>query len=152
MQRCFQDNSITKIYLAVVKGRWAETKREISHALLKKTMLNGERRVYADPRGQNALTRILAIEAGDEYSLLTIRLMTGRTHQIRVHCQIEGHEIAGDSKYGDDRFNKMMKRRAVKNLMLHASRLELPDSKYCREMVVNAKLPEKFKALMELDA
>ncbi len=152
MQRCFQDNSVTKVYLAVVKGRWPEAKREISHALSKKTMPNGERRVYADPEGQNALTRILEVEAGDVYSVLTIRLMTGRTHQIRVHCQIEDHEIAGDNKYGDERFNKMMKGRGVKNLMLHAASLELPESEYCQAMVINANLPARFKGLTNFDA
>ena len=149
MQRCFQDDSIAKVYLAVVKGRWPEAKREISHALSKKTMSNGERRVYADSRGQNALTRILKLEAGDVYSILTIRLMTGCTHQIRVHCQIEGHEIAGDNKYGDERFNKMMKGRGVKNLMLHAASLELPESKYCQAMVIDATLPAMFKGLID---
>jgi 23S rRNA pseudouridine955/2504/2580 synthase len=149
MQRCFQDNSVTKVYLAVVKGRWPEAKREISHTLSKKTMANGERRVYADSKGQNALTRILEVEVGDGYSVLTIRLMTGRTHQIRVHCQIEGHEIAGDKKYGDERFNKIMKGRGVKNLMLHATSLELPESKYCQAMVFNSKLPTMFKELID---
>jgi 23S rRNA pseudouridine955/2504/2580 synthase len=149
MQRCFQDNSVTKVYLAVVKGRWPEAKREISHTLSKKTMANGERRVYADSEGQNALTRILEVEVDDGYSVLTIRLMTGRTHQIRVHCQIEGHEIAGDKKYGDERFNKIMKGRGVKNLMLHATSLELPESKYCQAMIFNSKLPTMFKELID---
>ncbi len=154
MQRYFQDNSIVKMYLAVVKGRWPLANREISHALSKKTMLNGERRVYADPNGQNALTRILELEAGELYSVLKIRLMTGRTHQIRVHCQIEGHEIAGDNKYGDRQFNKTMKRGGVKNLMLHAASLDLPESEYCQAMIINANLPEKFKGLIKdsLDA
>ncbi len=154
MQRYFQDNSIVKMYLAVVKGRWPLANREISHALSKKTMLNGERRVYADPNGQNALTRILELEAGELYSVLKIRLMTGRTHQIRVHCQIEGHEIAGDNKYGDRQFNKTMKRGGVKNLMLHAASLDLPESEYCQAMIINANLPEKFKRLIKdsLDA
>ncbi len=154
MQRYFQDNSVVKMYLAVVKGRWPLANREISHALSKKTMLNGERRVYADPNGQNALTRILELEAGELYSVLKIRLMTGRTHQIRVHCQIEGHEIAGDNKYGDRQFNKTMKRGGVKNLMLHAASLDLPESEYCQAMIINANLPEKFKGLIKdsLDA
>ncbi|MFV2031853.1 MAG: RluA family pseudouridine synthase [Gammaproteobacteria bacterium] len=152
MQKCIQNNSIVKVYLAVVRGLWLESKREISHALIRKTMPNGERRVYADPQGQKALTRILDIKTGDAYSLLTIRLVTGRTHQIRAHCQIEGHEIAGDRKYGDTRFNRMMKGRGVEGLMLHATRLELPDSEFCQAMTIDAKLPPGFKGLIGSDA
>ena len=148
MQRGIQDNTIAKAYLAVVKGRWPEAKREIRQPLSKKTMPNGERRVFADQQGQPALTQILSTESGEDYSLLTIRLVTGRTHQIRVHCQVEGHEIAGDNKYGDDRFNKMMRKRKIKRLMLHAARLELPETKYSKEMVINATLPASFKELM----
>lgn len=151
MQRSIQDNSISKLYLAVVKGRWPQAKQDISHSLSKRTMPNGERRVYAEPQGKKALTRILEIEGGDAYSVLTIRLMTGRTHQIRVHCQVEGHEIAGDNKYGDERFNKLMRGRKIKRLMLHAASLEIPYSKYSRKIVVNAKLPIEFQRLTAFD-
>jgi 23S rRNA pseudouridine955/2504/2580 synthase len=147
MQRCLKNNTLKKGYLAVVKGHWPEQKRELTHALKRITLANGERRVTVDPAGQKALTRITGIEPGDGYSLLSIQIVTGRTHQIRVHCQAEGHEIAGDNKYGDQEFNRWMKQRRVKRLMLHASRLELPQTDFSSEIVINANIPEAFKLL-----
>jgi 23S rRNA pseudouridine955/2504/2580 synthase len=56
-------------------------------------------------------------------SLLHIRLETGRTHQIRVHCQFSGQPIAGDPKYGDVHFNESLRDVGLKRLFLHASSL-----------------------------
>ena len=148
MQRCFLDNSLSKTYMAVVKGSWSQNKKEISVSLKKVTLPNGERRVLVDPAGQVALTQIMDCQQISDYSILTIQLMTGRTHQIRVHCQSQGHEIIGDTKYGDIGFNKTMKKRGVKRLMLHASRLELPCSEFCEEIVINADIPDIFNKLI----
>lgn len=152
MQSCLQDNSLKKNYLAVVRGRWPESKTEITHALKKLTLASGERRVHVDPAGQKALTRITQNTPGEEFSLLSVQLVTGRTHQIRVHCQAEGHELAGDSKYGDASFNQLMRKRGIKRLMLHASRLELPQTEFSPEIVVNANAPEVFQRLIEAHA
>ena len=144
LQNCFRNNSMIKIYTAVAKGIWPEGVSEITHRLRKTHMPNGERRVYADPAGQEAQTLILDHQTGLQCSLLTIRLLTGRTHQIRVHCQAEGHEIVGDNKYGDRQFNREMKKQGMKRLMLHASRLELPKTAYNDDMVINAPVPGSF--------
>ena len=149
MQGRLQDNSIKKNYLAVVKGHWPVHKTEITHKLKKITLANGERRVHVDSGGQKALTRITLNTPGDEYSVLSIELLTGRTHQIRVHCQADGHELAGDTKYGDADFNRLMRKRGIKRLMLHASRLELPRTEFNPEIVINAQLPDLFNRLIE---
>ncbi len=144
LQNCVQNNTMIKIYNAVVKGTWPEGVSELSHRLKKAHMPNGERRVYADPTGQTAQTLVLNQQNGRRCSLLTIRLVTGRTHQIRVHCQAEGHEVVGDSKYGNRQFNRDMKKQGMRRLMLHASRLELPKTAYNDEVVINAPVPESF--------
>ena len=66
------------------------------------------------------------MQAGPRYSLLRVEIETGRTHQIRVHCQARGHPLAGDDKYGDPEFNRWLRRRGISRLMLHASSLALP--------------------------
>ena len=81
--------------------------------------------------------------------MVEVEIVTGRTHQIRVHCQTEGHEIAGDSKYGDKAFNKQMRALNIRRLMLHATRLELPASDYFPEIVINAPLPDEFDQLTD---
>ena len=89
---------------------------------------------------------------GEGYSQLSIQLLTGRTHQIRVHCQAEGHELAGDTKYGDEKFNKEMRKLGIKRLMLHASSLELPRTEFNPEIVINAALPVLFNRLINAHA
>ena len=62
-------------------------------------------------------------------SLLEVRLITGRPHQIRAHLASIGHPIAGDPKYGDPRVNEEVKKRfGVRSQMLHAWRLVMPET------------------------
>ena len=58
----------------------------------------------------------------------------------------------GTTKYGDANFNKLMRKRGINRLMLHASRLELPHSRFSMEIVINAKSPDLFKRLIESHA
>lgn len=149
MQGCLQDNSLKKRYCAVVKGRWPEQTREIRHALNKTRLSNGERRIYIDENGKSALSLVELLQQNELYSVIRVEIVTGRTHQIRVHCQAEGHEIAGDDKYGDAEFNRSMRQRNIRRLMLHAASLELPPSEYSQEVVINAALPAEFERLLD---
>jgi len=149
MQVILQDKSICKKYNAAVKGRWPQDLTEISHALEKIHLANGERRMRVDAAGKQALSRIKLLHGGELFSLIQVELVTGRTHQIRVHCQAEGHPIAGDDKYGDTGFNRTMRKLRVRRLMLHASSLELPPGKYTPEIVINAPLPAEFEQLFD---
>ena len=144
LQQAIKNDALVKIYTAVVKGVWNKDCRDITHRLKKMQMPNGERRVYVDPEGQQAHTRILEHRSNGQCSRLSIQLLSGRTHQIRVHCQAEGHEIIGDKKYGDRQFNQEMKKQGLKRLMLHASRLELPASEFHQDLVINAPVPDSF--------
>ena len=149
MQVILQNRSISKKYNAVVKGNWPRELTEITHPLKKIHLANGERRMRVDDAGKQALSRITALHSGKLFSLIQVELVTGRTHQIRVHCQAEGHEIAGDDKYGDTGFNRAMRKRGIRRLMLHASSLELPQGKYTPEVVINAPLPAEFGQLFD---
>ena len=98
-----------------------------------------------DASGKPALTRVSVVRSGERFSCIQLELVTGRTHQIRAHCQAQGHAIAGDDKYGNDEFNRLMRRKKIKRLMLHAASLEFPDSDYTQEVVINAELPVEFE-------
>ena len=147
LQQQLQGGGIGKNYRAIVQGRWPREQVEIDARLQKYHLPNGERRVRVDPAGKTALTRIEVLADGAEFSELRVEILTGRTHQIRVHCQAAGHPIAGDDKYGDAEFNRAMRRRGVRRLMLHAASLELPATEYTPELVVNAPLPAQFDKL-----
>ncbi len=148
MQAILQDGTMSKKYNAVVKGNWPRELSEISHRLKKIHLSNGERRMRVDIAGKQALSRVKLLHNGRLFSQIQVELVTGRTHQIRVHCQAEGHEIAGDDKYGDIEFNRAMRKRGVRRLMLHASNLELPQGKYTPEVVINAPLPAEFEQIV----
>lgn len=148
MQMLLRDHLLNKNYIAVVQGNWPSNLREISQPLKKYHLSNGERRVRIDSDGKPALSRVRLLRGGKLFSLIQVELVTGRTHQIRVHCQSQGHAIAGDDKYGDNEFNRNMRRRGIRRLMLHASSLELPICAYTSEVVINAPLPAEFEHLL----
>jgi len=148
MQAQLQGNQLTKNYLAVVHGNWPRELTEISQPLKKYYLPNGERRMQVDVNGKPAISRVRLLNGAKQYSLIQIELVTGRTHQIRVHCQAQGHAIAGDDKYGDDEFNRSMRGQGIKRLMLHATSLELPFCDYTSEVVINAPLPAEFEGLL----
>lgn len=153
MQRLLQSGEIRKTYQAIVKGHWKRSLTSIDLPLLRQTMPNGEKKVFVDDLGQTASTKIESIRHSScqkvDYSLLQINLLTGRTHQIRVHCQSQQHEIAGDSKYGDRKFNQNMKSIGIRRLMLHASELEIPRNAHTKELSILAPEPAEFRKLKQ---
>lgn len=124
-----REGSMDKRYLTLLKGKWKGTSKWVDAPLLKNVIKSGERLVFVDPKGKDARTQFSPYSVGDEASLMSVKLDTGRTHQIRVHAQHLGYPIAGDNKYGDDEFNREMKNKGLKRLFLHAFSLKfhLPD-------------------------
>jgi 23S rRNA pseudouridine955/2504/2580 synthase len=79
--------------------------------------------------------------------------VSGRTHQIRVHVQYAGHHIVGDDRYGDDQINKLMRKRGVKRLFLHASNIKIPGKSPDGEgeIDVTAPLDSALQAVIDRD-
>ena len=75
--------------------------------------------------------------------------MTGRTHQVRVHCMSENHPLAGDKRYGDPLFNKEIAALGLKRLFLHASRLAFFHPVTNQKMEFEAPLPEELSQLVD---
>jgi 23S rRNA pseudouridine955/2504/2580 synthase len=75
-------------------------------------------------------------------SLLEAELHTGRTHQIRVHLTHLGYPLAGDDKYGDFAWNRLLAREGLKRMFLHAWRLVLMHPLESRVLALEAALPE----------
>ncbi|MGD9388856.1 MAG: 23S rRNA pseudouridine(955/2504/2580) synthase RluC, partial [Thioalkalispiraceae bacterium] len=115
-----RNHQVTKIYQTLVKGNWGDRKRTIDAPLRKNTLKSGERMVKVDAEGKAAKSRFEPLQCRAQASLVKVDLETGRTHQIRVHAAHAGHPIAGDEKYGDDTFNKAMRKMGLKRLFLHA--------------------------------
>ncbi len=117
-----QADKVEKRYLALVKGRWARAQR-VDAPLKKNILQSGERMVRVDPTGKPSQTLFRPLTHYQGATLLEAILITGRTHQVRVHAAHSGHPIAGDDKYGDEPFDQMLAGLGLKRLFLHAASL-----------------------------
>ncbi|MGA0952143.1 MAG: RluA family pseudouridine synthase [Candidatus Puniceispirillaceae bacterium] len=141
LTEAFHRHKIEKTYLAIVMGMPAESGK--IRAPLKKLAGKFGEKMVVDDDGQDATTLYRRIDhAGRKLSLMALRPVSGRTHQLRVHMQHINTPICGDGKYGGDAAHPgdMVARR----LHLHAWQVKLADGK-----VITAPLSPHFAASME---
>lgn len=124
LHQLLREGGVEKRYLALVKGRWQGGERRVDAPLLKNTLRSGERVVTVNAEGKSAVSIFRPVTVFADATLVEVNLLTGRTHQIRVHAASIGHPIAGDEKYGDEGFNQAMKKQGVRRLFLHAQLLK----------------------------
>ena len=116
---------INKHYLALVVGQVEKEKDTIDAPLKKDEKTNT---VKVAKNGKTAKTVYKLIKRYKDYSLLDVTLLTGRTHQIRVHMAYINHPIVGDSKYGDFEANKAFKQKyGFSSQFLHAYKMGFGD-------------------------
>ncbi|MDH4173239.1 MAG: RluA family pseudouridine synthase [Betaproteobacteria bacterium] len=149
LHRMLREGEAEKIYLALVKGAWAGGARELRERLHKYVTAGGERRVAVHGAGRSAVTLVRPIALAEGCSLLELRLMTGRTHQIRVHLAHAGHPVLGDDKYGDFELNRALARHGVKRLFLHARRLAFAHPLTRAPLRLEAPLPGDMRHYVE---
>ncbi|MCB1692517.1 MAG: RNA pseudouridine synthase, partial [Pseudomonadales bacterium] len=136
---------LEKRYLAVVHGRWPRRQTRVDLPLAKGEERGGERYSRVDPAGKPCLTRIRVIAATEEMSLIEAMPVTGRMHQIRVHCAARGHPVVGDEKYGN---RELDERVGTRRMMLHAVSLHIPALSGQREPIdVEAEPDAAFERL-----
>lgn len=128
LSRTFRTRSARKIYWALVHGRPSPQQGKIALALKKTRTSDGER-VRAgdegDDEARNAVTYYAVIgRAAMRFSWLSVKPVTGRTHQIRAHLAAIGHPIVGDLKYGQE--DEGQAQGIEEGLHLHARRLAVP--------------------------
>src|SRR5688500_1262299 len=144
LHRMLREGEVGKVYVAVVKGV-TQKSLELRESLHKYVTASGERRVSVQAEGVTALTRARRVKASDELSLLEVELLTGRTHQIRVHLAHAGHPIVGDDKYGDFALNRKLKQR----LLLHAGRLAFRHPVSGERVKFEAPLPDEMRRFVD---
>lgn len=118
-----QRGCVEKHYIAIVRGEYAGP--GILTGTITKDEKNNRVAVGDDAGSGRAIeTHIDVVSSADGVSLLDIELVTGRTHQIRAHLAYAGYPLAGDAKYGDEIFNRRMRRDfGINGQFLHAWRL-----------------------------
>ncbi len=110
--------SLVKEYLAWSQGNWPESGVAVLRHRLEKKMVNGRELVCVAKDGKEAVTLVSLLRKEAGASLLHIKILTGRTHQIRAQLAARGYPVLGDLKYGA---------RPPGGLFLHAARIIMPD-------------------------
>ena len=105
--------------------------------------ISDRKKMAVTKNGKNAITHIKVLKRYDKYTLLEIKIDTGRTHQIRVHMAEIGHPVVGDSVYSNGK-NEF----GVEGQMLHAKSLDFKHPITQKQMHLEAELPEYFKEVL----
>jgi 23S rRNA pseudouridine955/2504/2580 synthase len=149
----FKTNSLKnprldKRYLSLLKGHWRHGSRRVTKPLNTNARRHGERYVVVDPNGSYASSIMTPMAVSEIASLVEVKLLTGRTHQVRVHVLSENHPVAGDQKYGDQEFNKQMKLQGLSRLFLHAAKLTFFHPLTKESTTIKAPLPIELVAVL----
>ena len=146
MSTQIKNREVKKIYIALVKGNINENEATINMPIGRST--KDRKKMAVREEGKEAATHFKVLKSYGDYTLLKIKIDTGRTHQIRVHMAEIGHPVVGDMVYskGKNEFG-------VEGQMLHATSLDFKHPITGKEMHLEADLPEYFKnVLNELDS
>ena len=133
--------TMEKRYLAVVEGEMKDTQGVIDRPIARSK--KDRKRMAVDPEGRNAVTEWTLKENLKNAALLDVHILTGRTHQIRVHMQSIHHPVAGDVIYGQKNGVK------APRLMLHAYSLKLDHPRTGERLHFELQPPETFAETVE---
>ncbi len=142
------NHQLEKRYIALVKNSWSKKRHTVDAPIYQNS-----RNSVIDSKGKESLSHFHPLKNFqiDEYSasLVDVVIETGRTHQIRVHAKYAEHPLAQDNKYGDPNFDKLMKKKGLNRLFLHAKAITFTNPMTSEIQKISAPLPddlEKFLA------
>ncbi|NMH58684.1 23S rRNA pseudouridine(955/2504/2580) synthase RluC [Alteromonas ponticola] len=148
MHEQLRHGQMDKRYQALVAGQWPETRFKVKAPLQKNVLQSGERLVNVNEQGKPSETRYRILQQFDQATLVEASPITGRTHQIRVHCQHAGHPIACDPKYGDAEFDAYVQSKGLQRLFLHAVKISLLHPKTEQRISFEAPLDEQLQSIL----
>lgn len=137
-----KNHEVEKTYIALVRGFVKENEATVNMPIGRSTKDRKKMAVRKD--GKNAVTHFKVIERFKNYTLLEVKIETGRTHQIRVHMTEIGYPIIGDTVYsnGKNEWN-------IEGQCLHAKSLKFKHPVTGKDMIVEAPLPEYLESVIE---
>lgn len=140
----FREHTVTREYVAIVHGEVQAKQGIIDAPIARDPKHRKKMAVCPEGRGRRAVTRFCVLERLPGYTLLALRLETGRTHQIRVHMASIGHPVVGDSTYGPRKTIMLAASQA-----LHARLLGFRHPADGRYLEFKAEAPPEFHKLLE---
>ncbi len=137
-----KNHQVEKTYIALVRGIVKENEATIDMPIGRSQ--KDRKKMAVNKNGKNAITHFKVIERFKNYTLLEIKIETGRTHQIRVHLTEIGYPIVGDSVYsnGKNEWN-------IQGQCLHAKSLKFKHPITGKEMFIEAPIPEYFEKIIQ---
>lgn len=142
MSNEIKNREVKKVYIALVRGIVAENEATINMPIGRS---NKDRKKMAVVKnGKEAITHFKVIKRFDKYTLLEVKIDTGRTHQIRVHLSEIGHPVVGDEIYSNGK-NEF----GVHGQLLHAKSLDFKHPITGKDMHLEAELPVEFKNVLK---
>lgn len=155
----FESRNIAKTYTGIVYGTLMEKEGIVDQPIMENPSKKGVMMIHA--KGKPSITEYRVIEETGPFSILSFNILTGRTHQIRVHMQHLGHPIACDSLYGNNQpiyvsaFKRKFKlskkeeteKPILNRLALHASSLSFKWNN--EDIYIEAPLYKDMKALIQ---
>ena len=142
-----RERQIEKRYVALLRGQLPAELKSISAALDVSRAQGAEKRARVHADGKASQTLIEHVEPVGPHSLVSLRLVTGRMHQIRAHAQHIGHAVAGDRHYGDEVFDREMARHGLTRLFLHAASIGFETAR--GHIAVEAPLPPELAKVLD---
>lgn len=149
MHNILRSGDIQKEYLGLLKGYFADKSRLVDIPLLSSSATATDIRVKVNKAGKQSVTNFQLLEHFNNTSLVRIRPMTGRKHQIRVHASSIGHPLVGDEKYGDPELNQVMKKNGLKRLFLHAQALSFALPGTAKKISITAPLADDLEQCLK---
>ncbi|MEK3788166.1 RluA family pseudouridine synthase [Paenibacillus sp. FSL K6-1230] len=136
-----KDHSVTRRYLALVHGNLSHDQGTVDAPIGRDT---NDRKMFAvtERNSKHAVTHFMVLERFGDYTLLELKLETGRTHQIRVHMKFIGHPLVGDPMYGRNKGIRM------DGQALHAAVLGFVHPSSGEYLEFSAPLPEDIEDVL----
>jgi 23S rRNA pseudouridine955/2504/2580 synthase len=149
LHRLIREGAIDKRYIALLVGTLPYREVTVDAPLRRNTLRGGERVVRVDPKeGKPSQTVFRCMKSLGGLTLVEARLITGRTHQIRVHAAHLGTPLAGDDKYGNEAVNRSLRTLGLRRLFLHASVLHFQPSFSDTPLHIKAPLAAELEQVL----
>ena len=141
LSKQIKDRRVKKIYIALVKGNVSENEATINMPIGRSNKDRKKMAVRKD--GKEAITHFKVLKRYGKYTLLELKIDTGRTHQIRVHMAEIGHPVVGDMIYSNGK-NEF----GIEGQMLHAKSLDFQHPVTGKQIHLEAELPKYFEEIL----